>query len=97
MQFDQLVELLGAAQDFDSVADAAVPEFRNDGGGNDLLFCRRTPLEIDNPYSTNKQAKRNYVRPEVEIVDCMTDKIASSVCQRRAIVGVRWVDLAQRI
>ena len=97
MPFGQLVELLRAAQDFDSVADAAVPEFRDDGSGDDLLLYCGTPLEIDNPCRANEQPERHGVRPEVKIVDGVADKIAPSVCHRCAIVGVRRVDLAQRI
>jgi len=69
LQFNELVELLGTAHNLDLVADTAVPEFRDDGGSNNLFLCRGAPLEIDNPCCADEQTECDSVRPEVEIVD----------------------------
>jgi hypothetical protein len=97
MRFNHLIELLGPALYPDSVADTTIPELRDERRCDEFALIHSAPLEENNYDQPAEQKQRYDIRPEVEIVDCVSDDGTSHGHHSRAVVLVAWIDLTQSI
>src|SRR5665213_3325770 len=94
---NELIELIRSAVKLHFVANAAVPQFRDENRGDDLPFGFRPPLQQDDRDRATQQQERQRIRPEVQIVHSIRDNGVSSGLHGRAIVVAVWIDLSENV